>query len=43
MEREPNLTEALAELKRVILAELEPFLLPIIERLAALLRWIGFK
>jgi hypothetical protein len=43
MDREPNLAEALAELKRAILAELEPFLLPIIGRLAALLRWMGFK
>lgn len=43
MDREPNLTEALAELKRAILAELEPLLLPMIERLATLLRWMGFK
>ena len=43
MDREPNLTEALAELKLAILAELEPLLLPIIERLTTLLRWMGFK
>jgi hypothetical protein len=38
MDREPNFSEAVAELKRVILAELEPYLLPIVEWLARIIR-----
>lgn len=38
MDKEPNLTEAIAELKRAIITELEPFLLPIVDWLARMLR-----
>lgn len=37
MDREPNLTEAMTELKRNILTELEPYLLPIVVWLAKIL------